>query len=109
MMKFDLPFDLLEPWEEVAEEAEGLTVELKKELRSDSELFGEEVVPIAKRADCDDVLYLMVNSPPRVAVVHLTWSGRKASNKGWPSVSIFKDLEAWRTERMIPDYEDFIY
>ena len=106
-MKNQIPFEILEPWTELTDSEETLISELKKEMRDDDDLFGSTFVPIAQRKDCDDVLFIIENRKPEVAVIHLTWSGHADPNKGWPSKTIYSDLNDWRERCMILDYEDY--
>jgi hypothetical protein len=96
-----IPFLLRKPWKA---EASGdlLEAELARELRSDGLLYGKTVRAVAQRIDCDDVLFLVDGADHKVAVVHLTWSGSTDSNKGWPTTTLYADLETWKTECMVP-------
>jgi len=106
-MNFEFPFQLLEPWFAV-DDGVALVDELKKELRKDSILHGAEVEAIARRSDCDDVLFeIKKGMSERFAVVHLTWSGKTDSNEGWPSTTLYTDIEIWKIECMEPDHDDF--
>ena len=102
-----LGFDLLEPWVGLPDDGAAMVAELKKELRTDSELYGVEAQVVAHRCDCDDVLFRILDRPEQFAVVHLTWSGKTDQNKGWPSTELFIDAQDWRNKCMIPDHEDY--
>lgn len=105
--KHSFPFPLLEPWEEVTAYGEQISEELKKEVREDGILYRKEAVAIVRRKDCDDVLFDIQGMKEKLAVIHLTWSGKKDPNSGWPFTTLFSDLESWKTECMIPDHEDY--
>ena len=105
--KQPLSFQLLEPWELLPHDGAALVLELKKELRPDSELYGLEAEAIAQRCDCDDVLFKIKGRLEQLAVVHLTWSGKTDPNKGWPSTELYADADSWKTNCMIPDHEDY--
>ena len=102
-----LGFELLEPWVGLRDDGSALVAELKKELRTDSELYGLEAEAIAHRCDCDDVLFRISGRAKQYAVVHLTWSGKTDQNKGWPSTELFADAQDWREKCMVPDHEDY--
>ena len=69
------------PWMALDNSASDLVGELKKEVTLGHVLFeAREIQAIAKREDCDDVLFGVDNL---LAVVHLTWSG-KEDNPQWP-------------------------
>jgi hypothetical protein len=101
-----IPFPLKMPW--IAEDnGEPLEAELKRELRTDGLLQGKQVKAIARRIDCDDVLFTVEDSDYPLAVVHLTWAGKTDQNKGWPETALYSGWEAWRTECMLPDAEEY--
>lgn len=64
------------PWYAV-NNPEGLAAELRRELGPGHPLDGRSLRVIGRRDDCDDVLVALPDS--HVAVVHLTWSGRRES------------------------------
>lgn len=58
-------------WRAVREtEAPALVAELRRELHPQHPLYGKAVTAIARRIDCDDVIFAVNN---RFALVHLTW------------------------------------
>lgn len=97
----------LEPWEPLEpSHAVGLEQELQKELSPGHVLHGRNVRAVAARGDCDDVLYV-VDSPPRLAVVHLTWTGRPPEHPPWPSTSVLLTLDDFVTEVMRPSHDEW--
>jgi len=98
---------LLDPWHSLADAAEsqGLEEELQSELRRGHELFGVAVRAIARRIDCDDVLFSLEDGSGRVAVVHLTWSSRE--RPPWPDTDIYASLAVWAADRMSRDSEAY--
>jgi hypothetical protein len=105
-MQTVIPFPLKTPW--IAEEnGEPLEAELKRELGTNGGLCGKQVKAIARRIDCDDVLFIIEDPIYPLAVVHLTWSGNTDPNKGWPHTTQYTDWEAWRNECMLPDADDY--
>ena len=63
---------------------------------------------LARRADCDDVLFITEDEPMLVAVVHLTYSGIREVDTRWPSVRLYETLEEWATVGMVRDHEEFM-
>jgi hypothetical protein len=80
----------LEPWRAVVS---GLEVELKNELGEGHPLFGQKAISVARRYDNDDVLFLLLEHASPLAVVHLTWTGRKEKNSQWPHTMLFASLD----------------
>jgi hypothetical protein len=97
------------PWHALPDNAshrEGLLSELRRELVAPHPLFGLPAVPIARRQDCDDVLFRFGHSPERYAVVHLTWIGKPERAPQFPWTEIFDSLDAFST-RMREDALEF--
>ena len=93
---------LLEPWTAV-NNAQGLETELARELVPGHPLHGRpNLRAVARRADCDDVLFL---SDTIAAVVHLTWA--KEPDPEHPSTELFSSIEDFVARRMDPDHDDF--
>src|SRR5262245_12630810 len=97
----------LDPWMPVesGEARSAFEAELYRELGAGHSLSGLPVVAIARRADQDDVLFMLGDG--RVAEVHLTWLGRPEDVPRWPGTSIHASIEAWIEQRMMPDHEEF--
>lgn len=81
-----------------------LAAELSKELARGHPLYGAKARAIARRSDCDDVLFVVRGDRRRYAVVHLTWSS-KPEPAGWPAFELYDSLAQWLQERMLPDRE----
>ena len=96
----------LEPWEAPADDAQRqhFEDELQSELAEGHVLFGKQVTTLAHRVDRDDVLFA-VDSGPRVAVVHLTYSAE--SSPRYPLTKIYDSLEDFAARRMQPDHEEY--
>lgn len=95
---------LLEPWRSITDdERRALEAELRRELGAGHPLSGMTSRALARRQDCDDVLFEV--GGVGVAVVHLTWS-REARSDG-PSAEIYHSLSEWIDRRMKPDHEAF--
>ena len=96
----------LDPWRAVSDaEARGFEDELKQEVGKQHPLFGIKVRAIGRRDDQDDVLFALEGSPPRVAVVHLSWRGKEEKGPRWPHPVIFASLSDWVEKEMKPDHE----
>ena len=66
--------------------------------------WGEQPRLIGRRFDQDDALFLLPGG--RVAEVHLTWSGKREPDPGWPSTAIWPSLEAWAKASMRADHDE---
>ena len=98
--------NLLKPWI-VPSDNDALVSEFLREVRPDGILYQIKIVALAMRCDCDDVLFSIDDGTGRVAVVHLTWSGKQDSNKGWPETIIFESYQSWIEMCMIPDHDEY--
>jgi|SRR6516162_6408756 len=88
--------DWPDPWCPIrAEHAESFHKEMRRELAEGHPLYGLPMRVIARRADCDDALFLIEDGSDRVAVVHLTWSGR-SETPSCPSTELWQSLGEWR-------------
>lgn len=91
----------LEPWRAVVP---GLEVELRNECSAGHALFGQKAISVARRFDSDDVLFLLLEHPAPLAVVHLSWTGRPERNPDWPHTTFFDSLEEFVEKRLTPDH-----
>ena len=88
-------------------QAEKLAEELNREVSSSHVLAGCRVVAVAKRQDCDDVLFRIEGRSQRYAVVHLTYRGKRETSPEWPGTILFDSLDEFLEKRMGPDSLDF--
>lgn len=79
-------------WEVIENSKDYFKEELHKEINKNHILHGIEVKEIARREDCDDVLFLLLDGSNRYAVVHLTWKGKKENNPCYPKTKIYDNL-----------------
>lgn len=89
---------MLVPWQSVTNDpsqAAGMARELARELSTGHPLYGLPVQTLARRQDCDDVLFAVEDGSGRVAVVHLTWSHSPPERPPWPGTVMYPSLEAW--------------
>jgi hypothetical protein len=94
------------PWYSVSHDTvqmDAMERELRRELASGHPLFGLPVKAVARRQDCDDVLFALRDGTGRVAVVHLTWTQSSPERPPWPVTTLFANLEAWPDESMGSD------
>lgn len=93
----------LEPWEAITEHGESLIQELARETTYGHVLHAVKTQALARRIDCDDVLFSVLDSSNRVAVVHLTW--KPETTPDWPAVELFDSISEWKQVCMIPEHE----
>ena len=85
--------------------ATGLAAELQTEVSLGHSLYGTSATAVARRKDCDDVLFEIDLRDKPLAVVHLTWNGGKELDTRL--LKLFTDWEEWVREAMLPDHEDY--
>lgn len=91
------------PWHCIDAEHQAFEAELHRELPGKHQLYGKPSRAIARRDDCDDVLFLFDDF---LAVVHLTYAGRER-DPAWPATEIFEDWEHFLRHRMEPDVIEY--
>jgi hypothetical protein len=100
----------LVPWHSVADDpaqVAGMERQLGRELATGHPLFGMVVRTLARRQDCDDVLFAVEDGSGRVAVVHLTWAASLPERLPFPCAVMYPSFEAWVAEGMRADAEEF--
>ena len=65
--------------------------EYAAEIAKGHPLYGVPARAIAKREDCDDVLFQLLRHLCEYAVVHLTWSGKEEAPPDWPGFELYAD------------------
>lgn len=93
----------LNPWHPVEREdvRRALFDELRREAGPAHPLRGLAAIAVGRRQDNDDVLFSLVDG--RMAVVHLTWTGKEdASPHPW--MNLYPTTEAFVRDRMLPDH-----
>jgi hypothetical protein len=80
---------------------------LCKEVGEGHALFGRKAISVARRQDSDDVLFLLLDHPSPLAVVRLTWTGRKERSSNWPQTTFYSSLTDWVERCMKPDHAEF--
>lgn len=91
------------PWR--AESSPRAAIELAREVGPGHPLWQVSVRVLARRQDCDDVLFALDDGTGRVAVVHLTFQAERDPH--WPATELFGDLADFLIRRMRPDHEAF--
>jgi len=79
---------LLEPWELINYKNDCFESELYKEINKGHILFNLKAKAIAKKIDCDDVLFELENN--EFALVHLTWTMKTEESSDWPKTTIYQ-------------------
>jgi hypothetical protein len=100
----------LVPWHPVGNDSAqvaGMERELNRELSAGHPLFALPVKTLARRQDCDDVLFALQDGTGRVAVVHLTWTQSPPEGPPWPRTTLFPSFEIWAAEGMRTDAAEF--
>ena len=98
----------LEPWDSLCTEPSSFEEELYKEIGEGHILYGKNVSAMGRRYDKDDFLFLIDDSDFSFAVVHLTFSRKRENNPNFPTTKVFKNLDDWTENCMMPDHEEFM-
>jgi hypothetical protein len=106
--KIPAEMEWLEPWQPLEDSGDPLVAELQKELAPGHPLHGVDVVPLARRIDCDDVLFATANPLHALAVVHLTWAGKTERDPRWPWTTLFSGWADWRERFLLPDHREYV-
>ena len=100
--------DYLLPWKFVdGEIADQMVRELFRELSNGHLLYGANLTALAKRIDCDDVLFELRSEGACLAVVHLTW--RNENDPLWPRTKLFDSWDDWVRDDMEPNHKEWVY
>jgi hypothetical protein len=90
-----------EPWQPVVDARETiLEAELRREVAPPHPLHEQPASAIGRRADADDVLFLV---EARFAVVHLTWTAAAPDRPPWPMTRFFADVDELSRDCLVPD------
>jgi hypothetical protein len=82
-----------------------MELELIRELADEHPLYGLSVRTLARRGDCDDVLFAIEDGTGRVAAVHLTWTQNPPEQPPWPGTTLFPSLDDWVIGGMLSDHD----
>lgn len=89
---------IVENWYKI-ETNGNLEKELKREVSKGHPLYKKNVIAIARKEDCDDVLFVVKDNIEKVAKVHLTWTNKNI--EGFPKTKIYESIEEWIKEEEI--------
>lgn len=92
------------PWELAGDNGQAAT-ELRRECPTGHPLHSVSVALVARRRDCDDVLFRLCDGTARYAAVHLSFAVEK--DPRWPSTEVFDSLEEFAAKRLLPDIADW--
>lgn len=81
--------------------------ELYREVSQHHVLFDVKVLGIARRQDCDDALFELLDGSGRLAVVHLTFSRNRELDPRWPKTRIFSGWDDFVENCMKEDHNWF--
>ena len=89
-------------WEPVIPEAkQAFEAELRRAAMPGHPLYAVPVKAVARRNDCDNVLFTVVGTPA-VAVVHLSYS--PPTDSTWPHTQVFGSLSEWAEQAAEIEY-----
>lgn len=94
----------LPPWEPTDAD---FGVELAREVGPGHPLFDRPAVAVARRVDCDDVLFWLPAGPAALAVVHLTWRGKRERSPQWPAARMYASVAEWLEQGMRADHAEY--
>ena len=97
----------LEPWQRLGASGDAFVSELQKEVSARHVLYGLSVIAVARRIDCDDVLFATPDPAKPLAVVHLTWVGRTESDPQCPDTTLYESWRDWTERCLLPDHEEY--
>ena len=84
-----------------------LEIQLQKELCVGHVLEGRKLKTLARREDCDDVLFELLDQPGRYAVVHMTFASRSNAHSGFPRTKLYDSWVALYSERILQDNSEW--
>ena len=97
------------PWHPIEDEDDCRAVlfaELQREVDSVHPLHGLVATAIGRRQGDDDVLFALADG--RLAVVHLTWIGKRDKSP-CPYTELYQTAQAFGQDRMIPDHAEWAF
>ncbi|MEW5820946.1 MAG: hypothetical protein AB1782_12210 [Cyanobacteriota bacterium] len=83
-----------EPWYCVDEFGDAFARALHREIGNIKHpLYNIKAKAIARRTDCDDVLFKLYDYEYDFAVVHLTYCTNKETDHNWPAIHLIKNRD----------------
>jgi hypothetical protein len=111
MQQEERHYEFLEPWWSTdgkdVDFHDTFLNQLKTEVGPDHVMYGLPVRMIGRDGGSDDTLFEILDGSKRLALVHLTWA-KGQEDPPWPRTSLFRDFEAFRAERMIPQNKAYL-
>lgn len=100
---------LLPPWRWLTGGGDEFVGELRRAVGPSHLLHGKTVLPLARRSDCDDVLYLVEETArPFIVVHHFTPKGCPQRMPHLPSLALYDDWDDWASRCMRPEHRDYM-
>jgi hypothetical protein len=65
-------------------------------------------VAVGRRVDCDDVLFWLPEGPAALAVIHLTWIGKRERSPQFPWVTLYASVAEWLEQGMRADHAEYM-
>jgi len=97
----------LEPWDSLCTNGISFEQELYKEVGINHVLYRKTVIAIGRRYDRDEFLFQVNNSEFKIAVVHLTFLGKRQTDSNYPKTKLYTDFNDWINNCMISDHIEF--
>jgi hypothetical protein len=101
----------LSPWRflESQPESEALRHEFLQEVAAPNSSLVRDVVPFARRTDCDDVAAFILDESgevtEQVCLVQLTWKSAPEV-PGWPGMALYDDVWLWVSAVVLVDAQE---
>jgi hypothetical protein len=97
----------IDPWQPIEDPELGrmFEEELQRELSPSHPLAGLPLLVVGKHGNTDDFLFQVSDGSDRVALVHLSWTG-KPETPPWPQSMLFASVEEWIEKGMQPDHDE---
>jgi hypothetical protein len=95
------------PWQGLQGSGAALVRELARELPHGHVLDGLPVVALARRVDCDDILFATADPAKPLAVVHLTWTGSRERDPTSPWTTLYQSWQDWAERCLVPDHKEY--
>jgi len=103
----DKNIEWLEPWDSLCTNGISFEQELYNEVGRNHVLYMKTVTAIGRRYDRDEFLFQVNSSEFKIAVVQLTFSGKKLTDSNYPKTRLYIDFNDWINNCMIPDHIEF--
>ncbi len=92
----------VKPWREVRG-LQRITDELRIEVGKHHPLYDVEAAIVGHFGDTDEYLFELKTGPDQLAVVKLTWSGKRESEPNTPATQFYSSWQDWLIRRALLD------